>query len=244
VAAKRGAKASSMRERVRQLWRGVSGDNSADPVDEQRVTFEIPGPDGTPLFKLELHSEVTPEADGEHLHLRTRMQTNFASVLRPMLAAADAGRPALSHRPSSGDGRDLRLAHRLSAGVQTVAHRALQVPLLRNLAESAMAHDVNTYIDLEATTASLIDGSRALAHQAAQPALQRLGIVPDDSANAPPLQSWAGEMGEGFAQVSLLRLDERHMSAALQQALGGRPLKIAATMVNTVERPSSPRKRR
>ncbi|WP_029888592.1 hypothetical protein [Polycyclovorans algicola] len=237
-------KRSTLRERVRQLWRGVSGDGAADPFDQQRVTLEIPGPDGTPLFKLELHSEVTPEADGEHLHLRTRMQTNFASVLRPMLAAAEAGRPALTHRPGMEGGRGLRLAHRVSAGVQTVAQRALQVPLLRNVAESAMAHDVNTYIDLEATTSSLIDGSRALAHHAAQPALRRLGIVADESPDAPPLQTWAGEVGDGFAQVSLLRLDERHFSAALKQALGGRPLKIAATLVNTVERPPQPRKRR
>lgn len=237
----------SWRQRVRQLlWRGVRNPapQGDDPFDEQRITLEIPGPDGTPLFKLELHSELAPEADGEHLHLRTRMQTNFASVLRPMLAATDSGRTALPHRPAGDGGRALRIADRVSAGVQTVAHRALQVPLLRNVAESVMAHDVNTYIDLEATTASLIDSSRALAHQAARPALQRLGIVPDESPDAPPLQSWAGEVGDGFAQVSLLRLDERHISPALQQALGGRPLKITATVVNTVERPPPPSRKR
>ena len=142
---KRSLKAASgratWRQRVRQLWRGVTdpAPQGDDPFDEQRITLEIPGPDGTPLFKLELHSELTPEADGEHLHLRTRMQTNFASVLRPMLAAADSGRTALPHRPAGDGGRALRMADRVSAGVQTVAHRALRVPLLRNVAESVVA---------------------------------------------------------------------------------------------------------
>lgn len=226
---------NTWRLRAQQLWRGVSGDEeAASPFDQQRITAEIPGPDGTSLIKFELYSEVSPEADGEHLHLRARLQTNFASALRPMLSRPMASHKALRHE---GTGRALRVADRVSAGVQNVAQRALQIPLVRNVAASVMAHDVNTYIDLEATTASLIDGSKALAHRAAKPALQRLGIVPDESPNAPPLQSWAGELDDGFAQVSLLRLDERHFSDALKQVLGGRALKIAATMVNTVERP-------
>lgn len=225
--------------RLRALWQGTTSSEADPAFGQQRLTAELPGVDGRPLFKIEMFTEISPEGDGEHMHLRARVQANFASALRPMLAR-DPQHTALPATSSSG--RAVRLADRVSSGVQQVAARALRVPLVRNVAESVMAHDVNTYIDLDASSSSWLDGSRALAHNSRHPALERLGVVPDDSTTAPPLQSWAGESDQGFAQVSVLRLDRRHFSAALRQALGNRPLQVAATVINTIER--QPPKRR
>lgn len=198
---------------------------AALPSERQMLSAEIPGLGELPFMRFELQTERRAEADGERLHVRARIQTNLASVMRPLLAT--------SAPPVRNIGTALRLVDRLSDRVQQAGRRALAVPLVRNIAEAAMAFDLNTFVEVQASTASLAGGSRALMPSSDQ--LARMGVEPDLSPNAAPVQTWAGEQAGGFAQVSLLRLDHEHLPPRLRQLLGDGPFSLSATVVNTAE---------
>jgi hypothetical protein len=185
------------------------------------LAVELPGRGERPLWRLELQVHSEPHGDGERVHLRAHVQTNFASALRPALGAA----------PVSGS-RALSLSQRAAAGAEGVARRALQLPLLRALAEPLLQHDLNTWVEVQTSSASL-DSGRTLLPQADR--LAELGIAPR-SVSGPLLESWAGESAEGFAQLTLAQIDKRHLPPELQKTLGGRPFQMAAAIVNTVER--------
>lgn len=204
-------------------------------TEREQFTAEIPGHQGLPLLRLEVQSERRPEADGERLHLRVRVQSNFASALRPMLTAAaapDAG-------PASGErALALPLPPAVSRRLMHLGRRAMASPAVRALAERALAHDLNTILDVQASTASLAQGSRALLP--APERLAALGVQPDDRPGAPPLQAWAQQDARGFAQLALLRLEPEHWPAALREALRGTPLSVVATLVQTADRQPDP----
>jgi hypothetical protein len=209
-------------------WRRPRPPAAVEGAREQ-FSAEIPGLAGVPLLRLELQSERRPEADGERLHLRLRVQSNLASALRPMLNAPPppaSAQTALATRASTGQ--------RLSV----LGRRALAVPAVRALAERLLAHDLNTFLDVQASTASLAQGSRALLPSPER--LAALGIQPDWNPEAEPLQAWAHQDARGFAQLALLRLDPEHWPPALREALGGAPLSLVATLVQTAERKPEP----
>lgn len=185
-----------------------------------------------PLWRIRLQMVSEPQADGEKLRLRAHLQTNFASALRPALTArADSARPAL---PQQGSGRALRLGERAGQLVQRTAHRALQRPVLRALVEPLLQMDLNTWVEIQASTASLDAGSRDLLPQSER--LAALGIQPKPAGAQPVAESWAGEAPDGFAQVSVLQMDRRHLPPRLLQLLGDRPFSLAAAVVNTAQR--------
>ena len=215
-----------------RLRRAGSGGEVAGNADGERYTLsaEIPGlRPGKPLWRinLELHSE--PQGDGERLRLRAHWQANFASALAPALAA-DQPPPVAE----SGSGGTLP-AQRVGQWLR----RRLDNPLLRAVAEPLLRHDFNSWIELRASTADLADGAGALLPETDR--LKALGIVPklsDASHEAPMAQSWTGSaMGPrpGFAQVSLLQIDKRHLPPALAALLGARPFQMAAALINVVE---------
>ena len=115
----------------------------------------------------------------------------------------------------------------------------LDNPLLRAIAEPLLRHDFNSWIELRASTADLADGAGALLPETDR--LRALGIEPklsDAKNDAPMTQSWAGSaMGPrpGFAQVSLLQIDKRHLPPALAAMLGARPFQMAAAVINVAE---------
>lgn len=184
-----------------------------------------------PLWKVQLQMHSTPQADGEYTRLRAHVQTNLASVLRPALnGAAPASHAALAQ---DGAPRSLRLAERAGHAAQTLAQRALNVPLLRRIAEPLLQLDLNTWIEIQASTASLDRGSHGLLPQAER--LKALGIHPKRTGDEPLAESWAGEAPDGFAQVSVLQIDKRHLPARLLRLLGDRPFGLAATIVNTAQ---------
>ena len=207
---------------------------SASPLPAERENFafaaEIPLGERAPLWKLQLQIDSTPQADGEHTRLRAHLQTNFASALRPALARARDDRAALSHADAP---RALRIAERAGHAVQNATRRALEVPLVRRLAEPLLQLDFNTWIEIRASTASLDAGSHSLLPQAER--LEALGIRPKQAGDEPLAESWAGEAPDGFAQVSVLQLDRRHLPARLLRLLGERPFGLAATIVNTAQ---------
>jgi hypothetical protein len=197
--------------------------------EREQFSAEIPGHGRVPLLRLELQSERRPEADGERLHLRLRVQSNLASALRPMLTAPSAPastETALAPRPGVGQ------------GLAFLGRRALAVPALRALAERLLAHDLNTLLDVQMSTASLAQGSRALLP--ASERLAALGVQPDWGPDAAPLQAWAHQDAQGHARLALLRLDPEQWPPALREALGGVPLSLVATLVQTAERRRDP----
>ncbi|MEQ1438106.1 hypothetical protein AAG565_01975 [Fontimonas sp. SYSU GA230001] len=223
---------------LKRIRRRISGTatrraQATDAPVEERMAFsaELPVGQDQPLWRVQVQLVNEPQADGERLRLRAHIQTNFASALRPALQAARPGgeRPALS---TSGN-TALSLVQRAGGLVQRAAARALEVPALRALAEPLLQLDLNTWVEIQASTASLADGSHQLLPQADR--LAALGIVPRRAAEQPVAESWAGESPQGFAQVSVLQLDKRHLPEGLVRLLGERPFSLAAAIVNTAQ---------
>ncbi|HWY25297.1 MAG TPA: hypothetical protein VNX47_10285 [Nevskia sp.] len=202
-------------------------------ADGERYTLaaEIPGlKPGKPLLRINIEMHSEPQGDGERLRLRAHWQANFASALAPALAA-----PASRAHEAMPPSAEKLPAERVSQWLR----RRLDNPLLRALAEPLLRHDFNSWVELRASTADLAGGAGALLPETDR--LKALGIEPklsDPKQDAPLAQSWAGSSTgprPGFAQVSLLQLDKRHLPPALAAMLGARPFQLAAAVVNVVE---------
>lgn len=220
----------SILKRLRERL-GASPADPRDPADQSTdrvgLSAEIPGTDGAPLWKIDVQVLTEPHGDGEKMRIRAHVQTNLASALRPAIAKQkDDGRAI-----GSGS-RALTRAERVGALVQRTAARALRTPVIRAIAEPLLRHDFNTWIEVQASTASLDRGARDLVP--AQEQLARLGIQPKGG-DGPIAESWAGEAPGGFAQVSLLQIDKKHLPPRLARSLGSKPFSMAAAIVNVVE---------
>lgn len=209
-------------------------------VENFSFAAEIPVGETQPLWKIRVQMHSEPQADGARTQLRAHIQTNLASALRPALAhGSTAGShrnepAALPHDATTGPrSSSLRLAERAGHAAQRVAQRALRVPLLRRIAEPLLQLDFNTWIEIQASTASLDRGSQSLLPQAER--LDALGIRPRPAGDEPLAESWAREAADGFAQVSVLQIEKRHLPARLLRLLGNRSFGLAATIVNTAQ---------
>lgn len=212
--------------------------SEADQPQRLRFGAEIPGGARGPLWKIQVEalSEPAP-GGGERLRLRAQIHTNLASVVAPALAAfSDRAMLRLS-APAPSQGSALaplaqQARQQLGAWVQ---RRAQQLaPRLSQWAAPLLQNDLTTWVELHASTAPLADGANALLPQADK--LSALGISPNLGPHAPPLQAWQGRIGDEAAQVSLLRLDDRQLPDSWRQQLGGKPLNIAAAVVNMATR--------
>lgn len=202
----------------------------ADPTtDRLALSAEIPGAAGAPLWKIDLQLLTQPHGDGEKLRVRAHVQTNFGSALRPALGT---GAGPDEPRAIAPEQRALTRSQRVGRLAQRLAARALRTPVLGAIVEPLLRHDFNTWIEVQASTASLDKGARDLVP--AQEQLARLGIQPRKG-DGPLAESWAGQARGGFAQVSLLQLDKRHLPPRLAEKLGDRPFSLAAAIVNVVE---------
>jgi hypothetical protein len=218
---------SRLRDRLASA--GAAG---PDGVDAERTAFSvaIPGAAGAPLWKMDVQVLTEPHGDGEKMRVRAHVQTNFASVLRPALAARE------DQKAIASDSHALTRSERIGQLAQRAAARAMQNRLVRFLAEPLLELDFNTWIEVQASTASLDRGARDLVP--AQEQLARLGIKPRSDEGS-MVESWAGEAPGGFAQVSLLQMDKRHLPPRLAQMLGQTPFQLAAAIVNVVEEKKS-----
>jgi len=208
--------------------------------EPQRLRFaaEIPGGTLGPLWKLHVEalSEPAP-GGGERLRLRAHVQTNRASVAKPALAALGQRTRARLPAPAAQATTALApLAQQASRWLGDWAQqRAQQVaPRLARWAAPLLRHDLNTWFELHASTAPLVEGAKALLPNATK--LSQLGITPDLGPNAPAVQAWQGRIGDEAAQVSLLRMDDRQLPENLRAKLGGVPFQIAAAVVTVVGR--------
>lgn len=190
----------------------------------RRFSAEIPGTRGEPLLRIELQLLESPQADGEKLRLRARIQTRLAEL-----------RPMLEPRPDAAPGRALSPVRQAGRLAQRVAQRALAVPLLRRLAEPLFEYELTTHLDLTASTAALDGGSRELMPD--RDKLAALGIHPVATGEQPMAESWGGHAPDGsLARFTLLRLDKRHLPPALAAWLGDRPFALAAAVLNTARK--------
>lgn len=201
--------------------------------DERTFAAELPIGETEPLWRLQLQWLTQAQGDGDRMVLRAHLQTNFASALRPALAAPHKHPPRQALTHGSHSGGLLRLRERAGHAAQQLAQRALRAPLIRRLAEPLLEFDVNTWVEIQASTASLNSGSHSLLPQAER--LAKLGIHPRTPDAQPVAETWAGDAGTGFAQVSVLQMDRRHLPPRLQKLLGKQPFGLAATVVNTAE---------
>jgi hypothetical protein len=198
-------------------------------ADDGPLAFsaEIPGGLHGSLLKFDLRIDSEPHGDGERVRLRAHVQTNFASVLRPMLSQTSVPKDA-----TISDSRALAPAARVGRLAQRSVRRALANRVVRRLAEPLLQNDVNTWIEVQASTASLDAGAHDLVPQNEK--LAALGIRPARREGA-HVENWSGAAGNGYAQVSLLQLDKSSLPPRLARRLGDQPFNLAAMVVNTVE---------
>jgi len=208
------------RRATRPAQRDESAAGAATPQRSDRFAFsaEIPGgATGKPLWRLAVELQTQPQGTGEQLQLRVHWQANLGSSLSLEAPRTESGGSALAERVGGW----------LRAG--------LSQPLVRRLAEPLLRHDFNSWMELRASSADLADATQALLP--ARERLQALGVeLP--AGDVPLAQTWAGTAPghkPGFAQLSLLRLDKRHLPPALSALLGTRPFQLAAAIVNVVE---------
>lgn len=194
------------------------------------LSAEIPGfaPE-QPLWRIKIEMLSEEQGDGGRMRLRAHLQSHLASALvkeLPKPAARDAlAGPGGDRLPTPRVAQSLRLG--------------LQLPALRRAAAPLLRHDLDSWIDIRASTADLVDGARALLPESEQ--LKALGIDPTAVAtgnDGPLAQTWAGATGgphPGFAQVSLLHVEKKHLPKSLAALLGGRPFQFVAAIVNVAE---------
>lgn len=224
----------NLRRRVAQ-WAGDHAAPGANAEEHLSFAAELPVGQHQPLLRVQLQLVTEPQADGERLRLRAHIQTNFASALRPALSAGATPpeRPALAADGSRALSLSERSAAVVGGALQRAARRALEVPAIRALSEPLLQLDLNSFVEIQASTASLADGSHHLLPQADK--LRALGIVPRRSTDAPVAETWSGEAADGFAQVSVLQIDKRHLPQRLAELLGDKPFSLAAAIVNTAQ---------
>ena len=195
--------------------------------DSFSLSAEIPGftPD-QPLWRIKIEMLNEEQGDGGRVRVRAHLQAHLASALGNERPPTDA-RKAIPD-PDRGTLPAPRITESLRIG--------LSVPVLRRLAAPLLRRDFNSWIELRASTADHNDGARALLPESEQ--LRALGIDTATIGDGPFMQTWAGATGErhrGFAQVSLLHIDKRHLPKAMSALLGGRPFQLVAAVVNVAE---------
>lgn len=223
---------SRLRRSLERVVRGrldAVTDRARELADRESFTLsaELPGlTRDQPLLKIKLEMLSEALGDGGRFRLRAHVQANMASALGalppPASARAAIDGPNTASLPAAGVGRLLRLG--------------LKVPAIRRAATPLIRHDLNTWVDIRAATADLVHGAGALLPESER--LRALGIDTRVAGDGPLAQTWAGATGgstPGYAQVSLLQIDKRHLPKAASALLGAQPFQFVAAVVNVAE---------
>lgn len=204
-------------------------------IGEDRLSFKAEIPAGVfgSILKLDMTMETEAHGDGERVRLRAHVQTNFASVLRPMLQAPPPPpKPRRSRGKKGASSALVPAANFVGQLASRGVRRAFANPLVQRLAEPLMKHDINSWIEVTASTASLDRGAHDLIPKSDK--LEAMGIRPARH-DGPHVESWSGLTGRGHAQVSTLQLDKKSLPRNIQKKLGDQPFNLAAMIVNTIE---------
>ncbi|HKY92526.1 MAG TPA: hypothetical protein VJM11_15870 [Nevskiaceae bacterium] len=199
------------------------------PVLADRLAFsaEIPAGAFGALMKIDVQMHSEAHGDGERVRMRAHLQTNFASVLKPMLAS-----PPPAPKSRKGSSRALAPIDRAQQIASRGVRRAFANPVVKRFAEPLLRNDINTWVDLTASTASLDEGAHALVPKSEK--LDALGIRPTrkDGSHA---ETWSGSTASGSAQVSMLQVNKDSLPKSVKKRLGPQPFNLAAVIVNTVD---------
>ena len=206
----------------------------ANDDDRLRFSAELPAGMFGSLLKLDVQLETEAHGDGERVRMRARIQSNLASVLKPMLSAPHpAGQKRIRGSKSKrGTSRALASREMLGDLATRSARRAFSNPLVRRMAEPLMQHDINNWIEVVASSASLDRGAQDLIPHHEK--LAALGIRPAKK-DGPHVESWSAQIAQGLAQVSTLQLDKDSLPERLQKQLGHQPFNLAAMIISTLE---------
>ena len=222
-----------LRTRIDALATGALG-----AAEQDRLSFKAEIPAGVfgSILKLDVTVDTEAHGDGERVRLRAHVQTNFASVLKPMLAAPP---PPPKPRGKRGGKKGVSASRALAPAAAFVGQlasrgvrRAFSNPIVQRLAEPLMKHDLNSWIEISASTASLDRGAHDLIPRSDK--LESMGIRPARH-EGPHVESWSGATAQGSAQISTLQIDKKSLPKNLQKRLGDQPFNLAAMNINTIE---------
>lgn len=216
------------RDRLERRNASLTGDDDTAQTERYRFSAAIPVAGLGSICRIDLQLLREPQRDGERLHLRAHLQTNFGSVLRPALAQAASAEVLDAPRSAS---RSLAPADRAARLATRGLQRVLATPLAQRIGDSLATHDFNTWVEVQASTEPLNDGAHSLVPQ--QDKLAAMGIV---AARGSGPQNWITRSAQGFAQLSLLQLDKSDLPPELSRRFGDQPFQLAAAIVNTAER--------
>lgn len=228
----------SLLNRLRSRIDDLTAETLPALIGDENLSFSAELPAGVfgSILKLDVSVEGVAHADGERLRMRAHVQSNLASVLRPML---DAPAPAKPKKPrgkrgkrGSRESRALAPAAILGQVAGRGVRRALSNPVVRKLSDPLLRHDLNSWIEVTASTANLDGGAHDLIPKSDK--LSRLGIRPARRDGA-HVENWAGATPDGRAQVSTLQITKKDLPANIQKKLGDQPFNLAALVVNTAE---------
>lgn len=200
-------------------------------ADGLSFSAELPAGVFGSILRFDISVQSETHGDGERLRLRAHVQTNFASVLRPMLAAPPPPSKRARRRRNS-ESRALAPAAFVGELASRGMRRAYANPLVQRLAEPLMKHDIHGWIEVSASTAALDGGAHELMPKSEK--LESLGIRPARH-EGPHVENWSGVTPQGRALISTLQLDKKSLPGRLRKRLGDRPFNLAAMIVSTVE---------
>lgn len=201
--------------------------------ETERYAFagELPGHGGLTACRVSIELLREPHQDGQRLRVSAHLQANLASAVRPTLrarttAGADTARLSGPVRPAA---RTL---------VARTAGRLVQHTLSRSwvqrLTEPLLRFDLNTWVHIQASTAALDAGSRALLPESS--ALTALGIRPGSTGEGLQAEVWTHGDARQKAELSILRIDKQDLPKGMQEQLGDQPFQLVATVGSTLER--------
>lgn len=223
------------------------------PKSEERfrLSAAVPGRGSGVVCAFLVEVVRVAHQEGERIRVRAHVQANLASVVRPALQrAVGATQPSAASRPPNAGaargetmpvllGLPSRAGEGLGRGASMAAGRLVRGvwsnPWVQRVAEPLLRHDLNTWVDIHASTASLDAGASALLPGDDQ--FAPLGIRPAKmTQDGVQIDVWAHGNERGEAEISVLQLDKRDLPPELRRELGTKPFQLVATIARTAER--------
>jgi len=240
---------------LNRLWpSSPPGNTPAEGAGEQHFSFaaELPGSHADqPLWRMSVDLIEKPEGEGARLRLRVRMQTAVGEALtrateraklhrtsnHAQMLGSDSAAPKADALMVVGGGPLSRVGRRVGTVVSDVVERGLRQPFVQKLLDPLKTHDINTWFEVQASTAPLDAGANALLPEAEQLAKVGIALRQPDPRGGPLIESWAtpGNDDRSFALVSVVRMAKEHLPPGVAALLGDQPFHLAAAMVNVVE---------
>jgi len=217
--------------------RRAEAETSADQASPRSLQLSGTVPMGAwgDLCRVRVNLVQTEDGEGhEALHLSAHVETRLASVLRPAIESVRGPIPALVDAPAgAGERRGGSLLSEVNRVAGLARRSVARARWLDKALDSVAAADVNSWVDIRASTANLDQGAHALVSEK----LQSLGVVPQRAGDAPSVETWRSDSIEEAAELTVIQVDKRHLPVALHRWLGDRPFQLSAVMGNTLTRP-------